>query len=91
MCCRRCWERVLRTEKELDELGVLVEVRNAAGGPLAFVFALTRVRGKSAMLARGRLIRAAWDRLRPLGRSRREVVKLLGVDDVTFQRALREA
>ena len=91
MCCVRCWERIERAEADLDEAGILVEVRQAAGGPLALAFGLSRARGKHASTARHAAIRAAWDRLRPMGRSRAEVVKLLGVDVVTFERAIREA
>jgi hypothetical protein len=77
-------------EGRLEELGVLEPVRDAAGGALAFAFALSRARGSSARLARNRLIRAAWERLRPLGWSRAQLVELLRVDVLTFERAMRE-
>jgi hypothetical protein len=91
VCCPGCWERILAVEARLEELGVLRAVRDAAGGPLSFAFALSRSRGTDPRLARGRLIRAAWDRLRPLGWSRAQLVALLGVDLLTFERALRES
>jgi hypothetical protein len=91
VCCDRCWERIGVTLLRLEELDILDEVQTIAGGALSLHVSLSRERYRAASMVRYRVIRAVWDRLRPLRYSRAAVCDLLGVDVVTFQRALKQA
>ena len=93
IACFACWERIGGTLLRLQELGILADVRRAVGGELTLAFALARLRNedKPATLARGRLVRAVWDRVRERRFSRAQVCVLLGVTVERFEAALREA
>ena len=91
VACCTCWDRIEGVERRLTELGIIVEVREVVGGSASLAFALSRNDDKPARQARGRLIRAVWDRLRPRGFARAEVCFMLGQSVDTFTRALREA
>ena len=88
VCCTRCWERIERIRAALAERDILDAVVGAAGGPLSFAFGLSRKRGRGAMMARHRIIRAVHDRLVPAGASCAQVRLLLGVSQESFALAL---
>jgi len=89
--CWRCWERVGIARVMLNDHDILAPAVAAAGGDEAFARALSRKRDKASVLARGRVARAVWDRLSPLGYSKAEAAYLLGCEPLVIDRALAEA